>query len=105
VVSRYAVDADIAGASTLPAAFYRDAAAWEATRERVFARSWQWLGDVADVAAPASVSPRTLLPGLLDEPLLLARAVTVDVLGAHDPGVLSASSRARLSAGHSFSES
>jgi choline monooxygenase len=39
----------------------------------VFARSWQWLGDVADVAAPASVSPRTLLPGLLDEPLLLAR--------------------------------
>jgi len=73
VLSRYAVDADIAGASTLPAAFYRDAAAWEATRERVLARSWQWLGDVADVAAPATLSPRTLLPGLLDEPLLLAR--------------------------------
>ena len=73
MASRYAVDADIARASTLPAAFYRDADAWDATRERVFARSWQWLGDVADVAAPATLSPRTLLPGLIDEPLLLAR--------------------------------
>jgi hypothetical protein len=42
---------------------------------------------------------------LLDEPLLLARAVTVDVLGTHDPRVLSVSSRSRLSEGHSFSES
>ncbi len=55
--ARYAVDADIACASTLPAAYYRDAAAWDATRERVFARTWQWLGDTADVAAPASLSP------------------------------------------------
>jgi hypothetical protein len=30
----YAVDADIARASTLPSAFYRDPAAWEAVRER-----------------------------------------------------------------------
>jgi choline monooxygenase len=73
VSARYAVDADISRASTLPAAYYRDAAAWDAARERVFARSWQWLGDTADVSAPASLSPRTLLPGLLDEPLLLAR--------------------------------
>lgn len=70
---RYAVDADIAGASTLPAAFYRDDAAFEASRERVFARSWQWVGDLDDVAAPQALSPRDLLPGLLDEPLLLAR--------------------------------
>jgi choline monooxygenase len=73
VTARYAVDADIARASTLPAAFYRDAAAWDAVRERVFARSWQWLGDLHDVAAPASLAPRDVLPGYLDEPLLLAR--------------------------------
>ena len=73
MIARYAVDDDIARASTLPAAFYRDAGAWEATRERVFARSWQWLGDLADVAAPSSLSPRTLLPGILDEPLVLSR--------------------------------
>ena len=73
MTARYAVDADIASASTLPAAFYRDAAAWDATRERVFARTWQWLGDLGDVTAPASLAPRDLLPGCLDEPLLLAR--------------------------------
>ncbi|HVJ73510.1 MAG TPA: SRPBCC family protein [Casimicrobiaceae bacterium] len=70
---RYSVDADIARASTLPAAFYRDDAAFALARERVFARSWQWLGDLDDVAAPRSLSPRELLPGHLDEPLLLAR--------------------------------
>ena len=43
------------------------------TRERVFARTWQWLGELADVALPGSLSPRTMLAGHLDEPLLLAR--------------------------------
>jgi choline monooxygenase len=69
----WSVAPDIAVARTLDAAFYRDDAAWALARERVFARSWQWLGDLGDVAAPDSLSPRTLLPGLLDEPLLLAR--------------------------------
>jgi len=69
----FSVDADITVASTLPSAFYLDPGAFAAARERVFARSWQWIGDGADVAEPASLAPRTLLPGLLDEPLLLAR--------------------------------
>ena len=69
----YAIDPDITVAATLPGAFYADAAAFAAMRERVFARSWQWIGGVADVAEPGSLSPRDLLPGHLDEPLLLAR--------------------------------
>ncbi len=69
----YHVDPDIAVAATLESRFYRDADANAACRERVFARSWQWLGDLADVTQPGSLSPRDLLPGLLDEPLLLAR--------------------------------
>ncbi len=67
------VDADITAASTLHSAFYRDEAAWHLARERVFARSWQWLGDLADVAAPNSLAPRELLPGLIAEPVLLSR--------------------------------
>ena len=67
------VDPDIAVAHTLPGAFYSDAEAFARMRERVFARSWQWLGTVHDVAAPESLAPRDLLPGFLDEPLLLAR--------------------------------
>lgn len=69
----YFIDADITRAGTLDARFYADAAAWEASRTRIFARSWQWLGDTFDVREPESLSPRDLLPGLLDEPLLLAR--------------------------------
>ncbi len=69
----YRVDADITVASTLARAFYRDEAAYALARERAFARTWQWLGDLASVAEPESLAPRDLLPGLLDEPLLLAR--------------------------------
>lgn len=70
---RYAVDPDITRAATLDRAFYADAGAYAATRERIFARAWHWLGDLRDVALPGSLSPRDVLPGLLDEPLLLAR--------------------------------
>jgi choline monooxygenase len=69
----YAVDVDVASAHTLPGSFYSDRAAFEASRERIFARTWQWIGDLEDAAEPGTLSPRTLLPGLLDEPLLLAR--------------------------------
>jgi len=69
----YHVDPDIRAAATLPAAFYRDADAYAQVRERVFARTWQWLGPLAALAAPGSLAPVDLLPGLVDEPLLLAR--------------------------------
>ncbi|HEX7605330.1 MAG TPA: SRPBCC family protein [Usitatibacter sp.] len=69
----YAIDPDITVARTLPGGFYSDAAAFERSRERVFARTWQWLGELADVASPASLAPRDLLPGFMDEALLLAR--------------------------------
>jgi choline monooxygenase len=69
----YEVDADITVARTLDSAFYSDASAYGLAKERIFARTWQWIGDLGDVAAPGSLSPRDLLPGLLDEPLLLAR--------------------------------
>ena len=69
----YSVDSDVTTASTINSRFYHDEAAYTLARERVFARTWQWLGDLTDVATPGSLSPRELLPGLLNEPLLLAR--------------------------------
>ena len=68
-----AIDADIARARPPGAGFYLDDASFAAVRERVFARSWQWIGDLAAVREPGALAPRTLLSGLLDEPLLLAR--------------------------------
>jgi choline monooxygenase len=70
---KYTVDPDITAASTLPGTFYSDENAYLATREHVFARSWQWLGALGDVEERGSLAPRDLLPGLLDEPLLLSR--------------------------------
>lgn len=69
----YSIDPDITRAGTLDAHFYSDAAAWDVARTRIFAKSWQWLGDTHDVREPESLSPRDLLPGFLDEPLLLTR--------------------------------
>src|SRR5208282_466002 len=67
------VDPDITVASTIDSGFYRDEATYRQVRERIFSRTWQWIGDLADVAAAGSLAPREFLPGLCDEPLLLAR--------------------------------
>jgi len=67
------VDPDIRVAATIDSGFYRDEAVYARARERIFARTWQWIGDLSDVADTGSLSPRELLPGLVDEPLLLVR--------------------------------
>jgi len=69
----FSVDPDIRAASTLEGRFYSDEGVFAAMRERVFARTWQWLGELADVAEPQSLAPRILLPDFMDEPLLLSR--------------------------------
>lgn len=64
------VDPDIRRARTLPARFYTDPALFEASKERVFLRSWQLGGRAGD---PSRARPFVLLPGFLDEPLLWTR--------------------------------
>ena len=72
-ISRFDVDPDITVARTLDKSFYLDEAMFAVARERIFARAWHWLGTAGDVAEPGSLAPRDVLPGLLDEALLLAR--------------------------------
>ena len=69
---RLEIDEDVVRARTLPAAVYADAAWHETITERVLARSWHLVGDAVDDAAPSSLAPVSLLPGCLDEPLLLS---------------------------------
>ena len=45
----YTVDPDITKASTIDARFYHDAAAYALSSERIFAQTWQWIGDLGDV--------------------------------------------------------
>ena len=70
---RFHVDADITIARTIDKAFYLEEAVFREAREKVFASAWHWLGALGDVAEPGSLAPHELLPGLLDEAVLLAR--------------------------------
>src|SRR6476661_4878257 len=69
----WTIDPDIRRAATLPAEVYSDPRWFEAARQRVFARSWQWVADTDAVRVPGQVYPFTLLEGVLDEPLLFTR--------------------------------
>ncbi|MEM1358824.1 MAG: SRPBCC family protein [Bacteroidota bacterium] len=70
----YRIDPNLSKAETLPADFYHNPVAWEAAKEKIFARSWQFLGDEQLLfAGPENLYPLDLLPGYIDEPLLLSR--------------------------------
>ncbi len=67
------VDSDISKARTLPGSLYHSDAAYRRQRERVFARAWHWVADLNRLKAPGHVLPADLLPGCLDEPLVVTR--------------------------------
>ena len=69
----FAVDPEIARAETPPAPFYSDPRWFTRITERVLARSWHALGLSAGLEAPGASRPITLLPGALDEELVLVR--------------------------------
>ena len=69
----FSIDPDIRKAATLPDSFYRDASVFEALREKVFYRTWQWIGDDRKLAEKGAALPFTLLEGFLDEPMVLTR--------------------------------
>jgi choline monooxygenase len=72
-MSRWHIQDRIEEASTLPSAFYEDPEVYRQALERVFARSWQFVGDLEMAKVPGQVHPFTLLEGCLDEPLVLTR--------------------------------
>jgi len=69
----FEVHPDVARARTLPGAVYSEPAWYDLARERVLVRGWHVVGSERDVPEPGRVAPATLLPGSLDEPLVLTR--------------------------------
>jgi choline monooxygenase len=67
------VNPDISLARTLDTAFYNDPSLQIPIKEQIFVPSWQYIGDAGHVSEQGSCYPFTLLPGFLDEPLLLTR--------------------------------
>lgn len=64
------IDADIRKARTLMSDFYIDPAWFELSKEKIFARSWQFLGRLDAVDG---LQPFTMLAEMLGEPLLLSK--------------------------------
>jgi len=67
------VDKDIRKAETLAAEFYTDRAFWDLSKEKIFASTWQFVGDTDSIRVSGQLLPHTLLEGFLDEPILFAR--------------------------------
>jgi choline monooxygenase len=68
---RFTIDPNIAIARTPHTDLYTDPQLFEHTKERLFASSWQFIGDTELTPAPGDVYPFTLLEKMLDEPLVL----------------------------------
>ena len=69
-MTNFFIDPDIRKAKTLPSDFYIDERNFEVSKEKIFARTWQFAGRVDEFE---SLKPLTLLPGILDEPVLFSK--------------------------------
>ena len=70
---KYHVDVDISKAETLPASFYRNPKVFEALKNKVFYRSWQWIGHWNQVVPDKNTHPFVLLENFLTEPMVLTQ--------------------------------
>ncbi|MBK8829807.1 MAG: aromatic ring-hydroxylating dioxygenase subunit alpha [Saprospiraceae bacterium] len=69
----YYVHPDIAKAETISTDVYLNPEVFSLSKEKIFAPSWQFIGDTNLVKENGSVHPFTLLEHSLDEPLLMTR--------------------------------
>ena len=67
------IDSDITKAETLPASFYKNSETFELLKEKLFLKSWQWIGDQS-IIKKNSAYPITILENFLTEPVLLTRS-------------------------------
>lgn len=67
---------DIRQSNTLPGAFYNSPEVFAQVREKIFARTWLYAADTTHLREPLSVYPCTLLPEVLNEPLVFTKDAT-----------------------------
>lgn len=67
----------LAKATTLPSIWYVDPVFLEREREKIFRRSWQWVGRSEDVSRPGDY----FAASLLDEPIVVARGLDSGLRG------------------------
>ncbi len=67
------IQQDIRHSDTLPGWFYKKPEVFAETREKIFATTWLYAADADAVSEPMSVHPITLLPDVLNEPLVFTQ--------------------------------
>lgn len=72
-MSSFFIDPNIAKAKTIDTDFYTSAHYYHESKEKIFAPSWQFIGDADLVKENASAYPFILLDHYMNEPLLLTR--------------------------------
>ncbi|CAN5227569.1 SRPBCC family protein [soil metagenome] len=72
-MAAFFIDPDITKAKTIDTDFYTSIKYFEESKEKIFAVSWQFIGDTDLVKENASAYPFTLLPDYINEPLLLTK--------------------------------
>jgi len=70
---RLEIDADLSRARMPPAELYRSAEWWSALVAGPLRRGWHCLGSAEGLEAAGAARPLTLLPGSLDEPVVVVR--------------------------------
>ena len=68
---------ELSKATSIPSSWYLDPAFLERERERIFHRSWQWVGRTEDVSRPGDY----FAASLLDEPIVVARDLDSELRG------------------------
>ena len=72
-MKKLSIDPDIKKASTLSSEFYTSEEFFKTSAEKIFSRTWQFLGDTDELRLSGGLVPKTILPGFLDEPVLFTR--------------------------------
>src|SRR5689334_17878382 len=70
-LSDFSPSSDLAHAGTLPARWYTDPRFLEAERERIFWKTWQWVGTIDQVMRPGDF----FTCDVLGEPIVVTRGV------------------------------
>lgn len=70
---KFEIDPDIAKAKTLATDFYLNSRFFEEAKEKIFAKSWQYIGDTDQVKEIGWTTPVNLLEDYLNEPLVVTR--------------------------------
>ena len=78
-MNQFHIDQDITKAETLPASFYKSQAVFDAVKEKVFARSWQFIGDTNLIPFEKYAYPFWFMEHYIDEPCVLVKQDNAEV--------------------------